>query len=87
MNHPLVRLVLVELEACISVTAVVVGVMIVAGLIETGTIQMPLEWLLSTPYRNYIIPSLLLSVFPVADYLWRAQFRSHYAHTRHVSHA
>jgi len=86
MKHPFVRLVLVELEACISVMAVVVGLMIVAGLISTGTIQMPLEWLRSTSFSDYI-PSLLLAMFAVADYLWRAEFRSHHAHTRHVSHA
>ncbi len=81
MKHPFVRLVLVELEACVSVMAFVVGLMIVTGLISTGTIHMPLEWLRSTFF------ALLLPMGAVADYLWRAEFRSHHAHTRHVSHA
>ena len=87
MKHTFVRLVLVELEACISVIAVVVGVMIVAGLIATGTIQMPLEWLRSASFSDYLLPALLLAMFAVGDYLWRVEFRSHHAHTRHVSHA
>lgn len=87
MKHSLMRLVLIELEACISVLAAIVGVIIVAGLIETGTIAMPLEWLRSTLFRDEIFPALLLAMFAGADYLWRAQFRGHHGHIRHVSHA
>jgi hypothetical protein len=87
MKHTLMRLVFVELEACISVMAVVVGVIIVVGLIETGTIAMPLEWLRSTLFIDEILPALLLVMFAVADYLWRASFHGHHAHIRHVSHA
>ena len=87
MNHLFVRFVLVELEACLSVTAVVFGVLIVAGWIATGTIHMPLEWLRSTSFSDYILPALLLSMFAVADSLWRAEFRRHHVHIGHVSHA
>jgi len=87
MKHTLMRLVFVELEACFGVMAVVASAMIVAGLIETGTIEMPLEWLRSTLFRGEILPALLLAMFAVTDYLWRAQFRGHHAHIRHVSHA
>lgn len=87
MKHPIVHFVLIELEACIYVTAVVVGVMIVAEWIATGTIQMPLKWLRSTPFGDYVLPLSLLAMFAVSDYLWRAEFRSHHAHNKHVSHA
>ncbi len=87
MNHLFVRFVLVELEACISVMAVVVGVLIVAGWIATGTIHMPLEWLQSTSLRSYILPAPGLSMFAVADSLWRAEFRRHHAHIGLVRHA
>ncbi len=87
MKHPLMHFVLIELEVFISVTAVVVGVMMVAEWISTGTIQLPFEWLRSTSFSDYILPVLLLTMFAVADYLLRAEFRSHHAHTKHVSHA
>jgi hypothetical protein len=87
MNHVFVRFVLVELEACLSVTAVVVSVLIVAGWIATGTIHMPLEWLQSTSFRDYLLPAFLLAIFSVADSLWRAEFRRHHAHIGLVSHA
>jgi hypothetical protein len=87
MNHLFVRFVLVELEACISVTAIVVVVLIIAGWIGTWTIHMPLEWLQSTSLRGYILPAILLSMFAVAESLWRTEFRRHHAHIGHVSHA
>ncbi len=87
MNHLFVRFVLVELEACISVMAVVVGVLIVAGWIATGTIHIPLEWLHSASFRDFILPAIGLSMFAVADSLWRAEFRRHHAHIGLVSHA
>jgi len=87
MNHLFVRFVLVELEACLSVMAVVFGVLILAGWIATGTIHLPLEWLRSTSFSDYILPALLLSMFAVADSLWRAEFRRHHVHMGLVSHA
>lgn len=87
MNHQFVRFVLVELEACISVTAIVFGVLIGAVWIATGTMHMPLEWLQSTSFRDYLLPAFLLAIFSVADSLWRAEFRRHHAHIGHVSHA
>ena len=87
MNHLFVRFVLIELEACISVMAVVLSVLIIAGWIATGTIHMPLEWLQSTSFRDYILPALGLSMFAVADSLWRTEFRRHHAHIGLVSHA
>ena len=87
MNHVFVRFVLVELEACIGVMAVVFSVLIVAGWIATGTIHMPLEWMRSTSFSDYILPALLLSMFAVADSLWRAEFRRHHVHIGLVSHA
>jgi hypothetical protein len=87
MNHQFVRFVLVELEACISVTAIVFGVLIVAVWLATGTMQMPLEWLQSASFRDYFFPAIGLSMFAVADSLWRAEFRRHHAHIGLVSHA
>jgi len=87
MHHLFVRFLLVELEACISVTAIVVVVLILAGWIATGTIHMPLEWLQSTSLRGYILPALGLSMFSVADSLWRTEFRRHHVHIGLVSHA
>jgi len=87
MNHLFVRFVLVELEACLSVMAVVFGVLLPAGWIATGTIHLPLEWLRSTSFSDYILPALLLSMFAVADSLWRAEFRRHHVHMGLVSHA
>lgn len=87
MKHPLLQFVLVELEACISVTAVIVGVLIVAGWIATGAIHMPLEWLAGASFSDYILPALLLAMFSVADYLWEAEFRRLHAHIGQVSHA
>jgi len=86
MHHLFVRFLLVELEACISVTAIVVVVLILAGWIATGTIHMPLEWLQSTSLRGYILPALGLSMFAVADSLWRTEFRRHHVHIGLVSH-
>lgn len=80
MKHPFVHLMLDELEACLSVMPVVVGVMIIAGLIATGKIHMPLEWLRCTSFSDYILPALLLAMFAVADSLWKVEFRSHVSH-------
>ncbi len=78
---------LIEIASCISIMAIVFVVLIVAGWIATGTMQISLEWLQSTSFRDYILPVLLLAMFAVADYLWRAEFRRHQAHIGHVSHA
>lgn len=51
------RIVIIILTAFIALTSIGGGVAML-----TGVDQFPLEWLHSTPFKNYTIPALLLSV-------------------------
>jgi hypothetical protein len=57
MQHKIIRIALVVLEAYIALTTAVGGVALVMG-----GIQYPIEWLQGTPFNDYTIPGLALSI-------------------------
>lgn len=57
MKYTIVRIALVVLEAFIAITAIVSGVLGLAG-----GLYIPLEWLRGTPFSDYTIPMLILII-------------------------
>jgi hypothetical protein len=69
MKHTLIRIAIGVPEACIALSAIGGGIVLLLGtyqddvLIEAGGRgQFPLEWLQHTPFSDYTIPALILAI-------------------------
>ena len=69
MNHKLIRITIGVLEACIALSTIAGGVVLLAGTYQHGVLieaggrgQIPLEWLYNTPFSDYTIPALILAI-------------------------
>jgi hypothetical protein len=68
MQHKRVRIALLVLEAFVALTAIVSGVIALAG-----GLPLSLEWLQGTPFSDYTIPMLLLVIVVGGSSLIAAQ--------------
>ena len=74
MKHKKTRIIIGIIAGFIALTAIGGGIVIL-----TGVDQFPLEWLEGTPFPDYTIPALLLSVVVggsgLGAYLWNVEVR------------
>src|SRR5437588_10538592 len=59
MKHKLVRIALVVLEAFVALSAVAGGIALLTGTFAQG---IPVAWLQGTPFSDYTIPGLVLTI-------------------------
>src|SRR5438552_3341820 len=69
MKHKLVRIVIGVPEAFIALSTIGGGIALLAGTYQDGVLleaggraQFPLEWLQNTPFSDYSIPALILTI-------------------------
>jgi len=67
MKHKITRIVLLVIELFVGLWAVIGGIGLVTGAIPF--LQMPAEYLQGTPFSDYMIPGLLLSIVVGGSFL------------------
>jgi hypothetical protein len=70
MKHKSVRIALIVIELFVGLWAVIGGIGLVTGVIPF--LQMPAEYLQGTPFSDYLIPGLLLSIVVGGSFLFAA---------------
>ena len=59
MNHKLVRIALIVVEAFVALGAVAGGIALLTGVFAQG---IPVAWLQGTPFSDYTVPGLALAI-------------------------
>ena len=70
MKHKIIRIALIVIELFVGLWAVIGGIGLVAGAIPF--LEMPAEYLQGTPFSDYMIPGLLLSILVGGSFLFAA---------------